>query len=68
VIQLGRLGKLKGVIDRDALKKAGIISARTSGPIKILSSGSAPAAVTIQGLAVSRAARKKIEDAKGRIE
>jgi large subunit ribosomal protein L15 len=68
VIPLSKIAKMTGVIDRASLKKAGLVPARHLTLIKILSQGDAPSGVTIKGLAVSREAKKKIEDAKGTVE
>ena len=68
VLQLADLKKVEGVVDRASLKKAGVISRRFSGPIKVLSNGTASTGLTIRGLAISKGARKKIEEAKGTVE
>lgn len=68
VLQLSDLKKMEGVVDREALKKAKMIPQRHLGLIKILSAGEAPAGLTIRGLSVSAVAKKKIEEAKGKVE
>jgi len=69
-VALSKLSKMTGVIDRESLKKAGIVPNRFlfSSAIKILSAGDAPKGVTFRGLTVSKAAKKKIEEAKGTVE
>lgn len=54
------------VIDLDALKKRGLVG-RNALYVKILGRGECGAALTVQGLAVSGSARKKIETAGGSV-
>lgn len=68
VLQLSDLKKLSGVIDLQALKQAKLVPNRLATTVKILSSGDAPAGITVRGLSVSAGARKKIEAAKGTVE
>ncbi len=54
-------------VTRDALIKAGLISAR-KGPAKVLANGDLSRAVTVRGIGMSAGAREKIEAAGGRVE
>jgi large subunit ribosomal protein L15 len=53
-------------VDVAALAKRGLIPG--AGPVKLLAEGEAPRNLTVQVHAASAAARKKIEDAGGRVE
>ena len=67
-VRLGELAKLEaGVIDLDALKKAGIVPAGAERA-KVVFSGKLDKAVTLKGVAVTRGARAAIEGAGGTIE
>ena len=54
-------------VTRDALIKAGLITAR-KGPAKVLANGDLSRAVTVRGIKMSAGAREKIEAAGGRVE
>ena len=56
-----------GVIDLDALKRAGLIT-RNMLRAKVFLSGDLSKAVTIKGLAVTKGAREAIEKAGGKVE
>lgn len=56
-----------GVIDLDALKRAGLIT-RNILRAKVFLSGDLSKAVTIKGLAVTKGAREAIEKAGGKVE
>ena len=56
-----------GVIDLDALRKAGLVS-RKIKRVKIIASGTIGAAVTVRGLRATKAARAAIEAAGGKFE
>lgn len=67
-IRLGELAKVKAeVIDIEALRDAGIISAAIK-QVKVIASGEIAAAVSLRGIAVTRGARIAIEAAGGKIE
>ncbi len=68
-VRLSELAKLEagGVIDLDALKKAGIVPAGAERA-KVVLSGKLDKAVTLKGVAVTRGARAAIEGAGGTIE
>ncbi|MEK7187581.1 MAG: uL15 family ribosomal protein [Patescibacteria group bacterium] len=68
VIQLSAITKMTGTINLAALKKAGLLQNRFSGPVKILSAGEAPKNAVIHGLALSKDARKKVEAAGSTVE
>jgi len=55
------------VIDLDALKKAGLISAATR-KVRLINKGSLERAVTVRGLHVTAGAAKAIEAAGGKVE
>jgi large subunit ribosomal protein L15 len=68
VVNLRDLAELKDeTITPEVLLENGLVS-RPSAPIKILATGDATRGFVIQGCAVSKAARRKIEQAGGRIE
>ena len=56
-----------GVVDLDALKKAGLVPMK-SERAKIFLSGSVTGAVTVRGVAVTKGARAAIEAAGGTVE
>ena len=67
-VRLHELGKLEtGVVDREALIKANIVS-RHVRQIKVIASGAIDKAVTVKGIKVTRGARIAIEAAGGSIE
>ena len=70
--QVVRLGDLSRVpegeeVTRETLVAAGLIR-EAKGPAKILSNGELARAVTVRGIKMSDAVRKKIEAAGGRVE
>jgi len=69
VVNVGQLGVFEAgaEIDPEGLRSRRIIRRRTQ-PVKILGKGEVSAALTVKAHAVSASARKKIEDAGGRIE
>lgn len=68
VLQLSALNKLSGIIDLEALKKAKLVPNRYRGVVKVLAGGTPPENLTLRGLSVSKAAGKKIQEAKGKVE
>lgn len=54
-------------VDFDALLARGLVR-RRGGPVKLLAEGTAPAKLVIQVHRASEAARKKVEEAGGRVE
>jgi large subunit ribosomal protein L15 len=60
-------GLTDGVIDLDALKRAGIVDARAS-QAKVVLSGKLARPVTLKGIGATRGAREAIAAAGGRIE
>jgi large subunit ribosomal protein L15 len=54
-------------VDFDALSGQGLIN-RKGGPVKLLGEGDAPKGLTVTVAAASAGARKKIEDAGGKVE
>lgn len=67
-IYLSDLNKIEAdLIDMSALITAGIIRNDTKD-VKIIGSGEINRAITIRGIAVTKGARKAIEDAKGKVE
>lgn len=56
-----------GVVDLDALKRAGLVS-RNILRAKVFLSGDVTRAVTLKGLAVTKGAREAIEKAGGKVE
>jgi len=67
-INLGRLKALGGTeVTPDTLHAAGLVG-RPGDPVKLLATGDADRAYVVRGLAVSAAARAKVEAAGGRIE
>jgi large subunit ribosomal protein L15 len=70
--QVVRLGDLSRVpegeeVTRETLVAAGLIR-EAKGPAKILANGEVSRAVTVRGIKMSEAVRKKIEAAGGRVE
>ncbi|MFO7276378.1 MAG: 50S ribosomal protein L15 [Pseudomonadota bacterium] len=67
-VRLHELAKVEGeVIDLEALKKAGVVPARTERA-KVVLSGQLTKPVTLKGVAVTRGARAAIEAAGGKVE
>lgn len=68
VVNLGDINRLKleGDINKDILRKAGLI--RKNLPIKILGTGEITAKVTIHADAISESALKKLQAAGGKFE
>lgn len=68
VVNLRDLGDVKGdVVSPATLVEAGLV-ARADLPVKLLATGEIQRAVTVQGCACSESARKKIEQAGGKVE
>lgn len=55
-------------IDKETLKAAGLVQARFSGKVKVLSGGEISFPVTVRGLLVSKGAEKKIAASGGTVE
>jgi large subunit ribosomal protein L15 len=67
-VRLSELARFAGgVVDLDALKKAGLVPMQ-SERAKIFLSGSVAGAVTVRGVAVTKGARAAIEAAGGTVE
>ncbi|GGI83444.1 50S ribosomal protein L15 [Legionella impletisoli] len=67
-ITLSELGKVQAkTIDLAALKEAGLVN-KSILEVKVILSGELKSAVTLQGLKVTKGARKVIEDLGGSIE
>ncbi len=67
-VRLSELGKIAGgVVDLDALKKAGLVPAQ-SERARIFLSGSVTGPVTVRGVAVTKGAKAAIEAAGGTVE
>jgi len=67
-VNLKALGAFAGrEVTAAALAEAGLVG-HADRPVKLLGDGEAPAGLVIKGLAVSAAARTKVEAAGGRIE
>lgn len=68
IVNVGRLELLglSGVIDQEALARAGVVD--TARPLKILGAGDLTRALTVRAHRVSAAARAKIEAAGGTVE
>src|SRR5262245_25574455 len=67
-VRLNELGYVKdGVVDLEALKKAGVVPAHAERA-RILKSGEIKSAVTVKGLGVTKGAREAIEAAGGKVE
>ena len=56
-----------GAVTPKTLVSSGLLSSPKT-PVKLLGGGEAPKGLLVRGIAVSRAARKKIEDAGGTVE
>ena len=69
VVRLGDLSRLPEgeEVTRETLVAAGLIR-KAKGPAKILANGDVSRAVTVRGIKMSDAVRKKIEAAGGRVE
>jgi large subunit ribosomal protein L15 len=67
-VRLGELAALAAaVVDLEALRQAGLVSARTERA-KVVLSGEIKKAVTLKGVAATKGARAAIEAAGGKIE
>jgi large subunit ribosomal protein L15 len=67
-VRLNELAYVKeGVVDLEALKKAGVVPA-TAERARVLKSGEIKTAVTVKGLGVTKGAREAIEAAGGKVE
>ncbi len=66
VVNVGSFDKIKGVVNRESLIKAGLVRSSV-GTIKVLGNGELTQAVTVEGLKVSATAKAKIEKAGGKI-
>ena len=66
-VRLSELAKVEGVIDLEALKKAGIVPASTERA-KVVLSGEVKKAVTLKGVSATKGARAAIEAAGGKFE
>ena len=67
-MRLGELAKVEGgVVDLEALKKAGVVPATTERA-KVMLSGEIKKPVTLKGVAATKGARAAIEAAGGKIE
>jgi large subunit ribosomal protein L15 len=67
-VRLNELGYVKeGVVDLEALKKAGVVPAHAERA-RVLKSGEIKTAVTVKGLGVTKGARAAIEAAGGKVE
>ena len=67
-VRLSELAKVEGgLVDLEALKKAGVVPAGTERA-KVVLSGEIARAVTLKGVGATRGARAAIEAAGGRIE
>jgi large subunit ribosomal protein L15 len=66
-VRLSELAKLEGVVDLDALKKAGVVPVFAE-IAKVVLSGEIKKAVTLKGIGATKGARAAIEAAGGKIE
>ena len=66
-VRLSELAKVEGVIDLEALKKAGIVPA-SAERAKVVLSGEVKKAVTLKGVSATKGARAAIEAAGGKFE
>ncbi len=66
-VRLNELSGLEGVVDLEALKKAGIVPAATERA-KVILSGEIKHALTLKGVAATKGARAAIEAAGGKVE
>lgn len=62
-----RAGKEPLVLNKELLKRFGILSMRYGGKVKILGGGEISVPLRVEGIPVSESARKKIEKAGGKI-
>ncbi len=68
VVNVGALAQLEGTdVTPETLAAAGLV-ARTAEVVKLLGSGDVDRAYTVRGMAISAAARGKIEAAGGKVE
>ncbi len=69
VVNCGDLARFEAdtVVDHEALRKAGLVRHPTR-PVKLLADGDSPPRLTLQVDGASRAARRAVEEAGGRIE
>ena len=68
VVNLRDLKELKGdTVSPATLAEAGLVG-NADLPVKLLATGDAPRAFTVQGCACSESAKKKIEQAGGKVE
>ncbi len=69
IVNVGRLGAFApgSVVDRDALRKAGLVGGG-GRPVKLLGSGELKQALTLRVDAASAGARRAVEAAGGRVE
>lgn len=69
IVRVGDLGKISGgTVNHERLRAAGLVKSRRDERIKILADGEIKTPLTIEGIEVSRGARKKIEAAGGKIK
>ena len=61
-------GKHNVVINKQALREAGVLAKNYRGEVKILSSGKVTTPLSMKGLRVSASAKEKIEKAGGKVE
>ncbi|HKT75015.1 MAG TPA: 50S ribosomal protein L15 [Steroidobacteraceae bacterium] len=66
-VRLHELAKIEGIVDLEALKKAGVVPVTTER-VKVILSGEIKKAVTLKGIAATRGARAAIEAAGGKLE
>jgi large subunit ribosomal protein L15 len=67
-VRLNELALVKGgVVDLDALKKAGVVPANAARA-RVMLSGEIKTAVTVKGVGVTKGARAAIEAAGGTVE
>jgi large subunit ribosomal protein L15 len=66
-VRLNELARIEGVVDLDALKKAGVVPADAERA-RVMLSGRIERAVTVKGIGVTRGARAAIEAAGGTVE
>ena len=68
VLNVGDLTQFSGILDRETLKRSGIVKFRAYDKIKILGEGDVSQPLIVKGLLVSKSAKEKIEKAGGKIE
>ena len=66
-VRLNELEKIEGVVDLEALKKAGVVPVFTE-VAKVVLSGEIKKAVTLKGIGATKGARAAIEAAGGKVE